>query len=161
MIVNKLRKCFLYIMIATIGIVGNGMIPIATQTIRLPEQQPVSKPIQLFDIQAKQMIKTIPNDAMFQAEAKKWLQSITHLAAQLTIGYRSGYIVRIPLLTNETILLGKEKLHIQEVFLIYCPNKKPLLLVFSNEHKPYLFFINYNVLPFMQQMIPKTPVSPN
>lgn len=110
-------------------------------------------PVQLFDIKAQRIIRTLPNNATFQAEANKWITSVSGISPQLTIGHSSGHIVRIPLLAFTNIVLPKETLQVKDVFLIYCPGKEPLLLVLSKERKTYLLTLNTNVKPFMKQML--------
>jgi len=116
-----------------------------------------SPPIQLFDIKAQRIVKTFPNSKKFQAVAASWLKSITGLSPQLTIGHQCGYIVRIPLTSVADVVLPRETVQIKDVFLIYCPDKDPLLLVFSKERKPYLLRINLDVKPFMQQLLTTEP----
>ncbi|MCY7485552.1 type IV secretion system protein VirB6 [Paenibacillus alvei] len=116
-----------------------------------------SSPIQLFDIKAQRIVKTFPNNKEFQATAAQWIKSITGPSPQLTIGHQCGYIVRIPLTSPADVVLPRETVQVKDVFLIYCPEKEPLLLVFSKERKPYLLRINIDVKPFIQQLLTTEP----
>ncbi|MBD8497562.1 hypothetical protein [Paenibacillus arenosi] len=125
----------------------------AAQTI-LPEQptQPLPQ-VQLFDMQQERIVKTIPNTPAIQAEAAKWLQSVTGLSPQLNIGSKCGYIVRIALANPYQIKLPRLEVQTKDVFLIYCPDKQPLLLVFTPERKPFLLEFKHNVQPFMEELM--------
>lgn len=116
-----------------------------------------SSPIQLFDIKAQRIVKTFPNSKDFQATAIQWIKSVTGPSPQLTIGHQCGYIVRIPLTSPADVVLPRETVQVKDVFLIYCPEKEPLLLVFSKERKPYLLRIDIDVKPFMQQLLTTEP----
>jgi len=119
-----------------------------------PEQQVPA--VQLFDMQQEKIVKTFKNDDYFQQSAKQWLSSITRLSPQLTIGSPTGYIVRIPLVKPYTIEINQLKFDTKDVFLVYVPNKPPLLLLFSSERKTYLFETKADVRPFMQRLLAPT-----
>src|SRR5687768_14668627 len=62
-----------------------------------PASETGLKPVQVFDVQAGKVIKTIPNDQQFQAFAASWMGSITGLAPQLTSDASCSFVYRIPL----------------------------------------------------------------
>ncbi|MCR8842904.1 type IV secretion system protein VirB6 [Paenibacillus sp. SC116] len=109
--------------------------------------------VQLFDMQQERIVKTLPNTPAVQAEAAKWLQSVTGLSPQLNIGSKCGYIVRIALANPFQVKLPRIDFQTNDVFLIYCPDKKPLLLVFTPERKPFLLEFKHNVQPFMEELM--------
>ncbi|UHA76230.1 type IV secretion system protein VirB6 [Paenibacillus sp. 481] len=125
-----------------------------------PEVNSSLPPVQLFDMRQERIVKTIPNTEQFQTEAKKWLASTTGLSPQISIGERCGYIVRIPLRGAVSVPLQNASLSVNDVFLLYCPDKEPLLLVFSADRKPFMLQFSANVKPFMEQLLqPSSPGS--
>ncbi|MGZ9584096.1 type IV secretion system protein VirB6 [Paenibacillus marinisediminis] len=113
-------------------------------------------PVQLFDMQQERIIKTFKNDDFFQNAAKEWLMGVTGMSPQLTIGSNMGYIVRVPLMAPYTVKLNNHSFETRDVFLVYVPNRTPLLLLFSAERKTYLLETKANVGPFMQRMLEPT-----
>ncbi|MBN3527558.1 type IV secretion system protein VirB6 [Paenibacillus apiarius] len=134
-----------------------GIASVASAWDPASDKGDIVPPLQLFDMQQERIIKTLPNSEAYQTEAKKWLASVTGLAPQITIGHKCGYIIRIPLKDQTQVKLPKVVLEVKDVFLIYCPDKEPLLLIFSAERKPFLLQFTADVKPFMQQLL--TPQS--
>ncbi|MCG7406672.1 type IV secretion system protein VirB6 [Paenibacillus sp. ACRRX] len=115
-------------------------------------------PIQVFDMEQERIVKSVSNEAKYQKSAQQWLQSVTGLSPQITIGKRPGYIVRIPLEKPFTVHLANQQIDTSDVFLIYSPPKQPLLLIFSADRKPYMLEIKADVKPFMEELL--TPSQP-
>lgn len=134
-----------------------GIASVASAWDPTSEKGDAVPPLQLFDMQQERIIKTLPNSETYQTEAKKWLGSVKGLAPQITIGHKCGYIIRVPLKDPAQVKLPKVILEVKDVFLIYCPDKEPLLLIFSTERKPFLLQFTADVKPFMQQLL--TPQS--
>lgn len=120
-----------------------------------PEQHN-APPIQLFDMHQEKIIKTFKNENYFQSIAKQWLKEVSGLSPQLNIGSNNGYIVRIPLVEPYSVTLGHLTIELNDVFLVYVPDRKPLLLVFSKERKPYLLETRADVHSFMQRILAPT-----
>lgn len=154
-------KWILSATVALLLVCSTSVLPLPSLSALAPTTEgsdpTTAPPIQLFDIKAQRIVKTFPNNKDFQATAALWIKSITGLSPQLTIGHQCGYIVRIPLAPAADIVLPRETVQVNDVFLIYCPEKEPLLLVFTKERKPYLLQINTDVKPFMQQLLTAEP----
>ncbi|TVX92945.1 type IV secretion system protein VirB6 [Paenibacillus agilis] len=161
--VKTLRKICTLLCAALLVVMPNAVGAIAehqhmTKTRFAPATSPeqTSQPlpqVQLFDMQQERIVKTLPNTPAVQAEATKWLQSVTGLSPQLNIGSKCGYIVRIALANPFQVKLPRIDFQTNDVFLIYCPDKKPLLLVFTPERKPFLLEFKHNVQPFMEELM--------
>ncbi|NMM54193.1 type IV secretion system protein VirB6 [Paenibacillus aquistagni] len=123
-----------------------------------PEQPLNVPPVQMFDMKQERIIKSVPNQEKYQQYAEQWLKSITKVAPQVSIGTKCGYIVRVPLAKPFTVNVPNLQVETNTVFLIYCPEKEPLLLVFGPDRKPYLMEFKADVKPFIEEML--TPSHP-
>lgn len=123
-----------------------------------PEETLATPPVQMFDMKQERIVKSVPNQEIYQQHAMEWLKSITKVAPQVSIGTKCGYIVRIPLVKPYTVTLPTLKVETNTVFLIYCPQKEPLLLIFGPDRKPYLMEFKADVKPFIEHML--TPSHP-
>ncbi|MBD2869714.1 hypothetical protein [Paenibacillus arenilitoris] len=110
------------------------------------------KPVQVFDVQAGKVVKTIPNDRQFQTFASSWISSITGLAPQLTSDASCSFVYRIPLEKKVTFKANDIAVASDDLFLFYCKDKPPLLLVFDDARKPYLFLFGADIKPFIQKV---------
>ncbi|MFX3633432.1 MAG: hypothetical protein ACE3L7_24085 [Candidatus Pristimantibacillus sp.] len=110
------------------------------------------KPVQVFDVKAGKVIKSVPNDKEFQEQANSWLGSITNLAPQLKNDESCSYVYRIPLEKPVTIAITGNRIAAQDVFLFNCADKPPLLLVFDEQRKPYLFQFKADIKPFIKKI---------
>lgn len=110
------------------------------------------KPVQVFDVKAGKVIKSVPNDKEFQQLANSWLSSITNLAPQLKNDESCSYVYRIPLEKPVTIAIAGNRIAAQDVFLFHCADKPPLLLVFDEQRKPYLFQFKADIKPFINKI---------
>ncbi|WP_028610587.1 hypothetical protein [Paenibacillus harenae] len=110
------------------------------------------KPVQVFDVQAGKVVKTIPNDQQFQAFAASWTSSITGLAPQLTSDASCSYVYRVPLEKPVTIKVNEVIVASDDLFLFYCKDKPPLLLVFDENRKPFLFLFSADITPFIKKV---------
>lgn len=109
------------------------------------------KPVQVFDVAAGRVVKTMPNDAEFQAFAAAWLQSVTGLAPQVQAGADCPYVYRVPLAKPATVTAGTVKVETADVFLFNCRSKPPLLLVFDAQRRPYLLQFQADIAPFVRK----------
>ncbi|WP_168119104.1 hypothetical protein [Paenibacillus sp. HB172176] len=114
-------------------------------------EQTTSRPVQVFDIAAGKVIKSIPNDQAFQKMAGDWIDSITGLSPQISNDNSCTYVFRVPLNEPVTVASGNLSLTTADLFLFYCKDKPPLLLVFDGQRKPYLFLFKANIKPFMKK----------
>ncbi len=114
------------------------------------QPQPL-KPIQVFDVAAGKVIKSIPNDEEFQKFAATALQSITGLAPQMTTDKNCNYVFRIPLAEPAMIKVNGIDIYTKGLFLFYCKDKPPALLVFDQERKPYLLQFSADIEPFLKR----------
>jgi hypothetical protein len=117
-----------------------------------PSSEVGLKPVQVFDVAAGKVIKTIPNDAAYQSFAASWIGSITGLAPQMTSDETCSYVYRVPLEKAVTIKTGDVKVSSDDLFLFYCKDKPPLLLVFDEKRRPYLFLFKADIKPFIQKV---------
>lgn len=106
--------------------------------------------VQAFDVAAGKVIKSVPNSKEYQKFAKTWLSSVTGLAPQLTSDDKCGYVFRIPLDEPTTVKAGATTINTSDVFLFYCPGKPQLLLVFDENRKPYLLQFTADIKPFLK-----------
>ncbi|MBW7474134.1 hypothetical protein K0T92_05215 [Paenibacillus oenotherae] len=108
------------------------------------------KPVQAFDVEAGKVVKTVPNSKEYQAFAKSWLDSVTGLAPQISANEKCGYVYRIPLMEPVSVKTTGLAVQTSDVFLFYCPNKPPLLLIFDENRKPYLLLFKADIGPFLK-----------
>lgn len=106
-------------------------------------------PVQIFDVAAGKVIKTLENDEEYQTIAKGWLASVTGLAPQVKPDEKCGYVFRIPLASVQSIKVNQNEFAVQDVFLFYCPGKPSVLLVFDTERRPYLLSVQTDAAPFL------------
>lgn len=118
-----------------------------------PEPSPNQplKPVQVFDVAAGKVVKTIPNDSEFQQFAQTWLDSITGLAPQVTSDKSCSYVFRVPLSKAATIKVNEISVVSDDLFLFYCKDKPPILLVFDEKRRPYLFLFKADITPFLKK----------
>jgi hypothetical protein len=124
----------------------------AHPALSTPSTEVGLKPIQVFDVVAGKVIKTIPNDAGYQAFAASWLDSITGLAPQLTSDESCSYVYRVPLEKAVSIKVNDITVASDDLFLFYCKDKPPLLLMFDEKRRPYLFLFKADIKPFIQKV---------
>ncbi|MGO4544907.1 hypothetical protein AB4Z29_08915 [Paenibacillus sp. 2TAB23] len=110
------------------------------------------KPVQVFDVAAGKVIKTIPNDAQYQSFASSWVNSISGLAPQVTNDESCSYVYRVPLAKAVTIKTNDVSVTSDDLFLFYCKDKPPILLVFDEKRRPYLFLFKADIKPFLQKV---------
>ncbi|WP_274650531.1 hypothetical protein [Paenibacillus humicola] len=108
------------------------------------------RPVQVFDVEAGKVVKSVPNSEQYQGFAREWLGSVTGLAPQLSPGDKCGFVYRIPLTLPYTVRTGELTVRTSDVFLFYCPGKPKLLLIFDEERKPYLLQFKADIEPFVK-----------
>jgi len=107
------------------------------------------QPIQQFELKSEKIVKVVPNNDAFQKEALSWLNTATGLSTQLSLDDKCGSIYKVPLKKEITKEFKGLTFVVSEIFLIYCPTKDPLILVFNKERKPFLLTFSADVKPFI------------
>lgn len=121
-----------------------------------PAAEPSLRPVQIFDIAAGKVVKTVPNSKKIQKFAASWIGSITGLAPQIKNDASCSYVYRVPLAKAVTIESDQISVTANDLFLFYCKEKPPVLLVFDQQRKPFLFLFKADITPFVKKMgIPK------
>ncbi|RJX38491.1 hypothetical protein D3P09_20825 [Paenibacillus pinisoli] len=110
------------------------------------------RPVQVFDVAAGRVVSTLPNDKKFQKMALSWTESVTRLAPQMTAGQSCSYVYRVPLAKPATVQSGDVKISTSDLFLFYCKGEEPMLLVFDERRKPYLFLFKADIEPFIKKV---------
>ncbi|OXM16573.1 hypothetical protein [Paenibacillus herberti] len=118
--------------------------------------QTAHRPVQIFDINAGKVVRTLDNSAEYQQMAKSWLDSAEGLSANLSPDEKCGYVFRIPLQEPYELRKGTLTFQVEDVFLFYCKEREPELLVFDKKKKPYLLTANPDLTPFFN----KTGIQP-
>lgn len=147
-----LRKRIAAMLLACCSLFLYAQVAAAHPTPSTPSSEAGLKPVQVFDVAAGKVIKTIPNDADYQALAASWVKSITGLAPQLTSDESCSYVYRVPLGKAVSIKVNEIKVASDDLFLFYCKDKPPLLLVFDEKRRPYLFLFKADIKPFIQKV---------
>jgi len=109
------------------------------------------KPVQVFDVAAGKVVKTIPNDKEFQQHAQSWIKSITGLAPNMTSDKSCSYVFRVPLSKAVSVKVNEVSVVTDDLFLFYCKDKPPLLLLFDEKRRPYLFLFKEDIAPFLKK----------
>ncbi|MUT65426.1 hypothetical protein [Paenibacillus sp. NEAU-GSW1] len=125
--------------------------PVFAGAAAAPDPEPF-RPVQVFDVKAGKVIKSVPNDKDFQRFANDWISSVTGLAPQLTNDDSCSYVYRIPLEKPVTIKVNGINVAAEDVFLFNCDQKPPLLLVFDEQRRPYLLLFSADIKPFVQKV---------
>lgn len=126
------------------------LLPAAAGAQAHDEGAGLQRPVQAFDVTAGKVVKSVANTKEYQAFAKKWLASVTGLAPQLTTDDKCGYVFRIPLDQPATVRTTGLNVQTSDVFLFYCPDKPQLLLIFDENRRPYLLKFTADIKPFLR-----------
>ncbi|QAY66114.1 hypothetical protein [Paenibacillus protaetiae] len=110
------------------------------------------RPVQVFDVKAEKVVKSVPNDQQFQHFVTEWMNSVTRFAPQLQVDDSCSYVYRIPLEKPITAQLNDITIHSEDVFLFYCEDKPPMLLVFDDKRRPYLLLFKADIKPFIRKV---------
>lgn len=117
-----------------------------------PEERVPMRPVQVFDVKAEKVVKSVPNDEQFQAYVAEWMNAVTGFAPQLQAGESCTYVYRIPLAKPVTASFHNVLIRSEDVFLFYCNDKPPMLLVFDERHRPYLLLFKSDITPFIRKV---------
>ncbi|WP_258171316.1 hypothetical protein [Paenibacillus sp. R14(2021)] len=124
--------------------------PLSLSAASQDEHEHGLRPVQAFDVVAGKVVKTVPNNAEFQGYAKSWLNAVTGLSPKLQAEDKCGYVFRVPLDAPTAVKADSIQVMTQDVFLFYCPKKPQLLLIFDENRKPYLLKFKANIKPFLK-----------
>lgn len=147
-----LHKRIAAMLLACCSLFLYAQVAAAHPALSTPSSEVGLKPVQVFDVAAGKVIKTIPNDADYQAFAASWVKSITGLAPQLTSDESCSYVYRVPLEKAVSIKVNDITVASDDLFLFYCKDKPPLLLVFDEKRRPFLYLFKADIKPFIQKV---------
>ncbi|PWK16350.1 hypothetical protein [Tumebacillus permanentifrigoris] len=113
--------------------------------------------IQVYDVKKQEVVKKIENTEQLQAEAKKWLGSITGPSPRVNMGADKGLLVKIPMdpptrVDNEWLAA-----QITEINLILRPGDKPALLLYSDQNQAQVFEFTHDVTKFLKKVHLQVP----
>lgn len=148
--IAKLTKSLISMMLMFVLTFGTSMNFASAETTLDPNTE--LGPIQQYELKSDKIVKVVPNNDAFQKEALSWLNSATNLSTQLSLDDKCGSIYKVPLKQEVTKEFKGLTFVVSDIFLIYCPEKKPLLLVFNKERKPFLLLFSSDVEPFIKMM---------
>ena len=137
---------FLFVLLAAV------LVVLAVPASVFASEEPAMKPVQVFDVKAGKVVRTIPNDAEYQKIAQGWLKSVTGLSPAMKPDEKCGFVYRIPLLKPQPLAVGKLSFTVRDVFLFHCPDANPLLLVFDEARRPYLLDLTTDLKPFLRKI---------
>ncbi|OPA72874.1 hypothetical protein BVG16_31655 [Paenibacillus selenitireducens] len=146
----KLSKSLILMMLMFVLTLGTSMNLASAATT--PDPNTELAPIQQYELKSDKIVKVVPNNDAFQKEALSWLNSATNLSTQLSLDDKCGSIYKVPLKKEVTKEFKGLTFVVSDIFLIYCPEKEPLLLVFNKERKPFLLLFSSDVKPFIKMI---------
>lgn len=89
--------------------------------------------IEIFDVQAEHVIKTVPWNPMIQDEIVSYLKSITGLYAKFNPVPEKGFAVKVFLDPVVKVENGIMNSFVDEVIVMFPSDDSPFLLAFENE----------------------------
>ena len=84
--------------------------------------------------------------------ARSWLSGVKGLSPSLGPQDKCGYVFRIPLDQTIPLQVGELSFQVQDVFLFYCIDREPELLVFDAKYRPYLLSVTIDPAPFLSEI---------
>lgn len=117
-----------------------------------PINEPDLDPIEIFDIQAGEVISIMPNDDGIQREVNHFLEHLTDIEQQINPIPQKGLMIKIPV--QPAHLLHNEWLYtlIEETIIIIRPTFDPILLVFDDQMNAYFFQFQGDMYPLLKQL---------
>ena len=135
---------------------ASGAAHASERTERLPV-----RPVQVFDVKAGKVVRTVENDEAFQEMAREWLRSVTGLSPRIGPGEECGFVYRVPLAEPGLARIGETSITVRDIFLFHCEREKPMLLVFDPGNRPYLLNFDADIRPFLRKIAaPEPPPRP-
>lgn len=118
--------------------------------------------VEIFDIEAGSVIRSLENSAVFRKEACKYLDSIKGMYGSVKVFPKAGYIVKIPL---EPPVKTSGKLpetagieYADKIYVIFPLQSKPYLLLLDGQSRPYCFKFGADT-DSLQNILPVIPES--
>lgn len=108
--------------------------------------------IQVYDVKKQEVVKKVENTDQLQAQAKKWLGSITGLSPRVNMGADSGLVVKIPMDPPTRVDNEWMTAKITEINLLLRPGDKPALLLFTDQNQPLIFEFSQDVTKFLKKV---------
>jgi len=105
--------------------------------------------VQVFDVNQGHVVKTINNSKKIQRQVKRILKEVYEFAPELQPDMKAKYIIRIPVKQGTSVTINQTSLSINELFIFYYVDKEPLLLVFDENKKPFLFHTKHSIEPLL------------
>jgi len=140
----------LMLLFLTFSMIGTDVF--ATPVQAATSQTNPSRPVQIFDVHAGKVVKSIPNDAQFQAMAKNLLSSVTGLAPQISPDNKCSYVYRIPLTEPYSITAGGLSFKTNDIFIFHCVNTDPIILSFNEQRKPFMLLFKADLAPLLTKL---------
>ncbi|MFD2115908.1 hypothetical protein ACFSTH_04080 [Paenibacillus yanchengensis] len=120
--------------------------------VSFASDQTATSQIQVFDIKQEKIVLQVENNKRFQKYANKIIKKMDTLAPQLQISTDCTHIIKLPLLEPREIKLKDQVIVAHELFIFNCENEEPLVLVFSEQRKPFLFQCDTNAKKLMKMI---------
>lgn len=108
--------------------------------------------LQVFHPERGKVIGVVDVTEEIHQQAELWLKSVNGRSPEVSIDAKCGYVFKIPLLREVALRHSAFQGTVSELFLFYCPDRPPRMLVFSIDNKPYLLTFTHSVEPFLRIM---------
>ncbi len=145
---RSVRRLVLFVLLAAFMC----LLTVPSSALAAASEEPDMKPVQVFDVKAGKVVRTIPNDAEYQQYAQGWLKSVTGLSPKVRPDEKCGFVYRVPLRQPYPLQVDKLSFSVSDVFLFYCKGSEPILLVFDEARRPYLLTIQADLKPFLRKI---------
>lgn len=118
-------------------------------TLNAMSSPDVKNQVQVFDVKQGHVVKTLDNSSKIQKQVKRILKHVYEFAPEVQPDMKAKYIIRIPVKKGTAIKLNDNSISIKELFIFYYVDKEPLLLVFDENKKPFLFHTKQSIEPLL------------
>lgn len=142
------RRLVLFVLLASFM----SLLAVPAAARAAASEEPGMKPVQVFDVKAGKVVRTIPNDAEYQQFAQGWLKAVTGLSPKVRPDEKCGFVYRIPLQQPYALQIDKLSFAVSDVFLFYCNGTEPILLVFDEARRPFLLTFQAELKPFLRKI---------
>ncbi|OCA81585.1 hypothetical protein A8F94_22205 [Bacillus sp. FJAT-27225] len=96
-------------------------------------------PVELFDINKGQVVKSVQSTAEIQQEASKFLQEITGVYQKINPIPKEGFMIKIPLSPPNKVENQWFKGDTDEVIVVFPSFEAPFLMLFDNKNNVHIF----------------------
>lgn len=100
------------------------------------------KDLEIFDISQGKVIKKMQSNEVIQNEVLRYIDNITGLYVDVKPFPSEGYIIRVPVPSDQidnSILSEQNIQTVNEVYLLFPKGEEPFMLVLNKMNKPYFF----------------------